>query len=194
MKGYIFVSPGSDPGAGHRLADPLFRRAGTTMGQCRPDLRRLVRQGDAIFVLSGKIKAAGVPQYLIGGLSVDEKIDAILARQRFPDNTLKIVEGEKLGNIIVTPAGDQDPLDHHPSRNFKERIKNYIIAKDAIYLDGDKEVELGRQRTLDILRRVFGNVRAESVHEVIGRNRLLDDKQVQMLLEALQAIKSDAGA
>jgi hypothetical protein len=192
-KGYIFVSPGSDPGAGFPLADPLFRRSGvTTMGQCRPDLRKRVRQGDAIFVLSGRIKAAGVSQYLIGGLSVDQKIDALLARDRFPENTLKIIEGEKIGNVIVTAAGEQDPLDHHPAHNFKERIKNYIVAKDAIYLDGEKAVELGRERTLDILRRVFDKPRAKTVHELIHRNRVLDEKQIQMLLNALQAIKTDA--
>ena len=194
MKGYVFVSPGSDPGAGHPLADPMFRRGVTTMGQCRPDLRRLVRQGDAIFVLSGKLKAAGVPQYLIGGLSVDQKIDALLARDRFPERTLQIVDGAKVGNIIVTPTGEQDPLDHHPSRNFKERIKNYIVAQNAVYLESEKEVDLGRQRTLETLRQVFGNPGAKSVHEVIGRNRVLDEKQIQMLLDALKAIKSDAGA
>jgi hypothetical protein len=193
MSSYIFVSPGSDPGAGYPLADPLFRKSGvTTMGQCRPDLRKRVRQGDAIFVLSGKIKGAGVPQYLIGALSVDQKIDAILARDRFPENTLRLVDGTKVGNVIVSATGEQDPLDSHPAHNFKERIKNYIIAKDAIYLDSEKEVQLGRERTLDILRRVFGKPRAKSVHELIHRNRVLDEKQVQMLLNALQAIKTDA--
>jgi hypothetical protein len=189
-KGYIFASPRSDPAAGRPLADPIFGRV-TTMGMCRPDLRKLVKQGDYLFVLSGKIK--GVSQYLIGGLEVDEKIDSIIALKRFPENTLKVLpDGNKGGNLIVTQSGDRSPLDHHSAESFEKRVRNFVVARDAIYLDSEHEAGLGRERTLDILRRVFNAPNARSVHEVIYRNRVLDDKQVKMLLDALGAIKNDA--
>lgn len=190
MKGYIFVSPGSDPGAGRPLADPIFARV-TTMGMCRPDLRGQVRKGDSMFVLSGKIE--GVQQYLIGGLSVGQHLDALAALAKFPDNKLKKLEdGTKTGNIIVTATGERDPLDHHSVKSFEQRIKNFIIAEQAIYVEAEKEVELARKRTLDILRRVFDKPKAESVHKLIYRGRVLDEKQIAMLVEALESIKSDA--
>jgi hypothetical protein len=189
-KGYIFASPRSDPAAGRPLADPMFGRV-TTMGMCRPDLRKLVKAGDHLFVLSGKIK--GVSQYLIGGLAVDEKIDSIIALDRFPENSLKILpDGNKRGNLIVTPSGGRSPLDHHSAESFEKRVKNFIVAREAIYLNSDKEAELGRERTLDVLRHVFDDPKAKSVHEIVYRNRVLDEKQVKMLLDALSAIKSDA--
>lgn len=189
-KGYIFASPRSDPAAGRPLADPIFGRV-TTMGMCRPDLRKLVKQGDYLFVLSGKIK--GVSQYLIGGLEVDEKIDSIIALERFPENSLKVLPGgNKSGNLIITPTGDRSPLDHHSADSFEKRVKNFVVARDAIYLDSDQEAEIGRERTLDMLRRVFNAPKAKSVHEIIYRNRVLDEKQVKMLLDALGAIKGDA--
>lgn len=47
MSGYIFVSPGSDPGMGRPLTDPILRSGvRPTMGTCRPDLRRLVQLGE----------------------------------------------------------------------------------------------------------------------------------------------------
>jgi hypothetical protein len=191
MKGYMFVSPGSDPGAGRPLADPIFGRV-TTMGMCRPDLRRQVQKGDSLFVLSGKLE--GVQQYLIGGLTVGQQLDALTALAKFPQNELKQLEdGSKAGNIIVTATGERNPLDHHAAKTFKQRIQNFIIAKDAVYIEAQKEVELARQRTLDILRRVFDKPKADSVHKLIYRGRVLNEKQIAMLVEALESIKSDAG-
>lgn len=189
-KGYIFVSPGSDPGIGRPLADPIFART-TTMGMCRPDLRRQVRKGDSLFVLSGKLE--GVQQYLIGGLSVGAQLDALAALAQFPDNGLKeLKDGTKSGNIIVTAAGERSPLDHHSAKSFKQRIKNFIVAEKAVYLQAEKEIELGRQRTLDILRNVFDKPKAESVHKLIYRGRVLNEKQIAMLVEALESIKAEA--
>jgi hypothetical protein len=191
MKGYIFVSPGSDPGAGRPLADPIFGRT-TTMGMCRPDLRGQVKKGDSLFVLSGKIE--GFQQYLIGGLSVGQQLGALAALAKFPENKLKQQDdGSKTGNIIVTATGERDPLDHHSAASFKKRIQNFIIADDAVYVEAQKEIELARQRTLDILRRVFDKPKAESVHKLIYRGRVLNEKQIAMLVEALESIKSDAG-
>ena len=102
-------------------------------------------------------------------------------------------DGSKTGNIIVTATGERDPLDHHSAGSFKKRIQNFIIANEAVYIEAQKEVELARQRTLDILRRVFDKPKAESVHKLIYRGRVLNEKQIAMLVEALQSIKSDAG-
>ena len=74
MSSYIFVSPRSDPGMGRPLDDPILR-AGVrpTMGTCRPDLRRLVRLGDQIFVVSGSMGPA-IKQYVIGGLEIGQNV------------------------------------------------------------------------------------------------------------------------
>ena len=189
MKGYVFVSPGSDPGIGKSLTDPIFGKM-TTMGACRPDLRRLVRPGDHLFVISGSAK--GVSQYIIGGFAVDEKIDALAAHTRFPEYRLKIKDGTKEGNIIIDESGRHHPLDHHPESNFERRIQNYIIGRDPVFLDKPHEILLGRERTLEVLRSIFDKPGAKRVREVIGRNSGLDEKQIDQLLKALEEIKAEA--
>lgn len=188
-KAYIFVSPRSDPGIGVRLDDPIFGRI-TTMGQCRPDLRRLIKPGDHIFVISGTNK--GVSQYVIGGFEVDEKLDALLAHKRFPDLRLKIENGEKVGNIIVDGQGKHHPLDHHPEHNFKRRIQNYLVGRNHIQLNTDSEIRLGRENSLEILKEIFNTPRARKIREIIGRSARMDEAQVDKLLEALKELKTEA--
>ena len=192
MKGYIFVSPGSDPGVGRRLDDPIFGKKLTTMGGCRPDLRRYVRPGDRLFVISGKVK--GVSQYIIGGFAVDEKINALAAHARFPQMRLKHVDGEKVGNILVDSSGHHHELDHHPNKNFERRIENYIIGRDQVYIETPKEILLARERSLEILKNVFGKTRAMRISEIVRRNASLDEKQITKLLDALQEIKTEAAS
>lgn len=191
-KGYIFVSPRSDPGAGKRLDDPIFGKL-TTMGACRPDLRRLVRPGDYMFVISGKTQ--GVSQYIIGGFAVDEKINALAAHSRYPQLRLRSLEdGGKVGNIIVDGEGQHHVLDHHDEHNLERRIQNYLVGRDQIYLETPKEVELARERSLEILKEIFGKSRVSRVSDIVPRNRRLDPEQIDKLLKALQAIKTESSS
>jgi len=81
MPSYIFVSPGSDPGAGLALVDPMLGSSKPTMGTCRPDLRRMVTPGDHIFVVSGS-RGRTYRQYVIGGMQIDAKLDSLTDMSR----------------------------------------------------------------------------------------------------------------
>lgn len=192
MAGYIFVSPNSDPGMGRPLLDPLLgsgRRP--TMGTCRPDLRRYVQVGGSIFVISGSL-GKHIPQYVIGGLDVDSKLESQLeAFDKYPENRLNFDEkGGRSGNIIVTAAGEQHERDSHTK--FDSRIKNYLEGSNQVVLESTKEIELGRAHSLDILARVFDLPKAATIREIIGRNRKLSDKQVGLLRDALSQLKFEA--
>ncbi|MFL9882884.1 hypothetical protein PQR66_07600 [Paraburkholderia agricolaris] len=191
MSSYIFVSPGSDPGAGRALVDPILNAARPTMGTCRPDLRRMVTPGDHIFVVSGSL-GRSYHQYVIGGMEIDEKLDDQLAAlSRLPENALSFEKGQKKGNIITMPNGTQDPRDDHS--NFASRIKNYVLGKNPVVLQTPREVELGRERSLDILSDIFDK-EGTRVQHVIGRHRKLSDAQVERLRSALEEIKREANS
>jgi hypothetical protein len=189
MKGYIFVSPGSDPGAGRVLDDPILGGKKPTMGTCRPDLRRYLQKGDHIFVVSGATK--GFAQYMIGGFEVDHKIDQIRAFHEFPDNRLHFDKSsQRFGNIIVNANGEHDARDHHDK--LERRIQNYLIGTKPVVIDTPSEIFLARDRTLPILREMFNKPNAKRVSEVIGRNKRLNDKQVENLISALNSLKAEA--
>ncbi|WP_143752162.1 hypothetical protein [Burkholderia sp. SRS-W-2-2016] len=189
MSSYIFVSPGSDPGAGLPLVDPILTAAKPTMGTCRPDLRRMVTPGDHIFVISGS-RGLRHQQYVIGGMEIDEKLeDQLEALRRHPQNALRFVGEQKEGNIIALPNGAQHPRDNHSG--FDRRIKNYVIGKNAVVLQTPAEVTLGRQRSVDILSEIFDR-KGDRVQHIVGRNRKLTDIQTERLLEALKEIKREA--
>src|ERR1700741_4700358 len=97
VKGYIYITgQGADPAAHQNLNDPLFAKV-PTLGACMPNIRRVVQLGDYIFVVSGRIST--VEQYVIGGMRVDEKIDALAAYRRFPENRLHVNDqGQVWGN------------------------------------------------------------------------------------------------
>lgn len=194
MSSYVFVSPRSDPGMGHPLADPLLTSGSRpTMGTCRPDLRRLVRPGDQIFVISGSMGPQH-RQYVIGGLEIAQKLDDQLAALReFPENALRFEAGKKVGNIIVTPNGDQHPQDTHPSDTFEDRIKNYLVGRNVVVLESQREVELGRERTVDILSSIFGRS-GPRVAQIVGRTRKLTIEQADRLRSELLAIKREAAS
>lgn len=191
MPSYIFVSPGSDPGAGLALVDPMLSSSRPSMGTCRPDLRRMVKPGDHIFVVSGS-RGRTYQQYVIGGMQIDEKLeDQLEALRRVPQNQLTFDGRQKSGNIIALPNGTQHPRDGHS--NFESRIKNYVLGKNAIVLETPKEVEIGRERSVDILARLFDR-RGSRIQEVMGRNRRLSDAQADRLRRALEEIKHEARA
>jgi len=190
MKGYIFVSPRSDPGSGKVLDDPILWGTRPTMGTCRPDLRRFVQKGDYIFVVSGSNK--GVTQYVIGGFEVDEKIDQMRAFDRFPDNRLHFDQtNQRYGNIIINANGEQDARDHH--NKLAVRIQNYLIGVKPVVVQTPAEVSIARERTLPILKELFDKPDARRVSEVIGRNKKMNDKQIENLLAALDSLKAEAG-
>lgn len=189
MPSYIFVSPGSDPGAGRALVDPMLSSSKPTMGTCRPDLRRMVKPGDHIFVVSGSLGRT-YKQYVIGGMQIDEKLeDQLEALRRLPQNALRVEGKNKAGNIIALPDGSQHPQDRHS--NFESRIRNYVLGKNAVVLETPREVELGRERSVDILSALFDR-RGTRIQHVMGRSRKLSDAQAERLRRALEDIKQEA--
>lgn len=192
MKGYIYITgSGADPGARKNLNDPMLFSRTPTLGACMPNIRRLVIPGDFIFVVSGKIPA--FQQYVVGGMKVKEKIDALAAYERFPQNRLQEGSHGLEGNVIVSSSGKQHPLDHHDPGTFAERINNFIVGSNPVALRSDREVELGREQTLGKLSDVLGK-RGNRVIDVMSRWARLDQSQVEDMLLWLRGIKATASA
>lgn len=192
MKGYVYITAtGTDPSLRGNLNDPLFTGV-PTLGACMPNIRRVVTKGDWIFVVSGKV--AGAEQYVVGGLEVEEKIDALAAYERFPENRLTMgTGGLVMGNVIVRADGSKHPLDDHSADRFQERVKNYVVGRGAIEISTPQEVELGRQQTLARLSDIVGRRRgANSIIGAIGRMSKLDEPQVAKMLFWLSGIKAAA--
>lgn len=192
MKGYIYITgTGADPAARQNLNDPLFGRT-PSLGACMPNIRRLVARGDFIFVISGKVP--GVQQYVVGGMRVAEKISALAAYRRFPENRLHLdAEGKLQGNVAVNGRGEKHPLDHHAAATFSERVKNFVVGDQAISLKTEREVELGRAQTLAKLSQVLDR-RGNRVIDVVSRWSKLDEKQVGEMVDWLKGIRTAATA
>lgn len=188
MIGKIFVtSSGFDPEKGKDVKDPYLGK-NPSLGACRPDIREKLQKGDHIFVVSGKVR--DVDQFVIGGFEIEEKISAISAYERFPEQRLSTLSnGQVSGNIIVDAGGEQHKLDHHDQ--FARRIENYIVGRNPITLLTPEERAEGRRQTLEILRDVFG-IKGNSIRELMGRNRNLTEKQVEKLRARLDAVKKAA--
>lgn len=189
MKGYIYISsPNADPGRNRNLNDPMFRSP-PTLGGCMPNIRRLVLPGDHVFVISGTTK--GVQQYVVGGFQVAEKISALAAYDRFPENRLKRdEEGRLLGNVLVDGNGQQHPLDTHAADTFASRIENYLVGINPVALETPAEVERGRNETLERLSLILERPRANRVIDIMGRWAKLDEAQVENTLDWLRGIKA----
>ena len=190
MKGYIYITgTGADPGLYNNLDDPLFGDP-PTLGACMTNIRQFVEPGDYIFVVSGSVPTAG--QYIIGGLRVAEKIDHLAAFGRFPQNRLRVDENRFVrGNIIVDPKGKQHPLDHHKPNTFDQRIKNFIVGDESAALQTQREVALGRERSLRKLSEMFNKAGNRPI-DIMGRTRKLDEQQVHGLMGWLRGIKTEA--
>lgn len=191
MKGYIYISAtGTDPGARSNMNDPILFSKTPTLGACMPNIRRMVRPGDFIFVVSGKVPA--IQQYVVGGLEVVERIDALAAYRRFPENRLQTsANGFVEGNIIIDAKGNQHPLDTHEPSSFEERVKNFIVGTNPVALESDREVAMGRDQTLPKLSELIGK-KGNRVFDVMGRAAKLNENQVQDMLSWLQGIKASA--
>ncbi len=184
MQGYIYtMAEGADPGHGWILNDPIFGPV-PTLGACVPNIRRAVQEGDYIFVVSGRVP--GVRQFVVGGFRVAEKIDALAAYRRFPENRLKRGKVNVEGNVIVMANGHHNPLDDHD--NFARRVENYIVGSDPIYLENAREYNAAREGSLDTLSRIFKR-RGRRIFDVIGRHRKMNAAQVDELITWMREIK-----
>ncbi len=188
MNGYVYITgQGADPGAGRYLKDPMFGPV-PTLGACMPNIRRAVSIGDWIFVVSGKIER--FQQYIIGGMQVAEKISALEAHTRFPENRLSLTsEGLLLGNVVVSEVGDKHPLDTHSKDGFDRRVENFIVGGNSINLETPEQVRRSRNETLPILQRVVGKAGNRPI-DVIGRMSKIEGSKVDTMLAWLSDIKS----
>jgi hypothetical protein len=185
MIGEIFItSSGFDPQMGKLVKDPYLGDV-PSLGICRPDIRKRVMPGDYIFVVSGKVP--GFQQYVIGGFEVEEKIHAMTAFRRFPEQRLHLNDGQLAGNVIVNSRGQQHKLDQHKA--FERRIDNYVIGKNPIALTTPEEVTRGRAETLDFLREIMMKP-GKAPLNVIGRGSKLTQDQVLQLRDWLYSIKN----
>lgn len=186
MKGYLYImSTGSDPGQGWYMNDPDLNNKVPTLGACMPNVRRLVNPGDYIFVVSGSVPE--VQQYVVGGLQVAEKINALEAYARLPQNRMKkLQDGSIHGNIIVDEFGTHHPLDGHI--DFENRVENYIIGKDPLSLTNPEEIERSRSETLPMLEKLFGAKGGPPI-SIMGRWRKLNPRQIEQLREWLEDIR-----
>jgi hypothetical protein len=190
MIGKIFVTgSGCDPVVGKHIKDPYLGPK-PSLGACRPDIRKQVKKGDHIFVVSGKVR--DFAQVVVGGFEVAEKISAIEAYERFPEQRLRLLpNGEVTGNVIVSVESRQHALDHHNKDTFDRRIENYLVGTNPISLLTPEEIDEGRLWTLEILQEVFGK-KGNSVREIMGRNRNMTEIQVDKLRKLLDEVKNSA--
>jgi hypothetical protein len=188
MIGKIFItSSGYDPQLGKHVKDPYLGPI-ASLGACRPDLRRQVKEGDHLFVISGKLP--NVSQFVIGGFEVAHKIDARQAYHLFPDRRLQLRDdGQLTGNIIVDANGTQHELDDHDPASFARRVPNYIVGTNCISLIEPEEIALGREQTLDALRRILKKT-GTSPWEIVGHyGSQLTEEQVQQLCDWILSLK-----
>lgn len=182
MKGYIYTMfAGADPGAGWVMTDPILTGR-PTFGACMPNIRRSVVPGDHIFVISGRVN--GLRQYVVGGFEVEEKISALAAYDRFPENRMREEDGALRGNIVVRADGSRNPVDYHT--NFAQRVQNYVVGRNPAVVHGEAAVNSARDRTLPLLSNMFGR-EGNSVYSVLGRWRRLDPKQIERLYDFVAA-------
>ena len=185
MNGYIYTMfRGADPGHGWIMNAPIFGRC-PTLGACVPNIRRTVVAGDFIFAISGRVP--GERQFVVGGFKVAEKIDALAAYARFPENRVRRTpDGIIQGNVIVNADGSQHHDDNHS--NFERRVENYIVGGDPLVLETPAEFNRSREETLSTLRRICGR-EGNRVFDIVGRYRRLDERQIAELAGWLRSIK-----
>ncbi len=185
MKGYIYTMyRGADPGKGWQMTDPIFTPT-PTVGACVPHIRRVVVPGDYIFCVSGQVP--NVQQYIVGGLKVDQKINAITAYKRFPGNRMRQDGQQVLGNVIVDAKGDHHPLDSHEA--FERRIEDYVVGTEPIVLETEEEVAKAREESIPVLSDLFGRT-GQRIFDIIGRGRRLNESQIEELLRWMKAVKA----
>ncbi len=184
MKGHTYITrTRTDPQCGAPLKDPTLD--GTpSLGACMPNVRKWVMVSDHVFVISGKVPC--VPQYVVGGFEVAEKMHAIEAYRRFPELRLRDKAGAITGNIIVTADGMHHPLDNHGS--FQKRCENFLIGRNAIHVSSARQIEIARHETLEVLRRIFRKD-GTTPRNIIGHCIKMTETQVRELREWLVSLR-----
>ena len=185
MVGKIFITrTGYDPQLGRHVKDP-YLGPNPSLGACRPDIRRQVRLGDHIFVISGKVNNA--KQFVMCGFEVMRKMDARDAYVVFPDRRLRRLEdGQVVGNIIVDSSGSQHRLDDH--QTFAKRLPNYLVGDKNIAPTSANGIALAREQTMDVLRDVLRR-NGSSPIEIVGRwGSQLNEEQVGVMRNWLFSI------
>jgi hypothetical protein len=188
MVGKIFITrSGYDPQLGKHIKDP-YLGPNPTLGACRPDIRKQLRKGDHIFIISGKIP--DLNQFVMAGFEIESKIPAIEAYRQFPELRLRPLEdGQVTGNVIVTSDGRQHELDQHNPDTFQSRIKNYVVGTNLIAITNDEEIAKGRRQTLEALRKILHR-NGKSPVEIVGRwGTALNEEQITMLRNWLLSLK-----
>lgn len=184
----IITRSGYDPERGRHIKDPYLGDT-PSIGACRPDVRKRIQIGGQLYVITGKVK--DLPQLVLGGFEVAEKISALEAFHRFPDQRLHArKDGQLEGNVITDDRGKQHRLDDHT--NFDERAKNYIIGRNPIVLTNPRELALGREQTLEALQDILKKKGARPI-DIVGRwGRDLTEKEAERLKKWLLSIKRSA--
>ena len=104
-------------------------------------------------------KTEGVQQYVVGGFEVDEKISALAAYDRFPQNRIRQgPDGHLVGNIVVNANGSRSPLDEHDeddAQAFERRIRNYVVGTHPVAMTSPEEVQRARDETMGRLAQVL---------------------------------------
>jgi hypothetical protein len=188
MVGKIFITrSGYDPQLGNHIKDPYLGPT-PTLGACRPDIRKRLKKGDHIFVISGRIP--DVNQFVMAGFEIESKISAIEAYRNFPELRLRALEdGQLTGNVIVTRDGRQHELDQHNPDTFRDRINNYVVGTNLIALTSDDEIAAGREETLEVLSEIL-HKKGKSPIEVVGRwGAALSEEQIVDLRKWLLSLK-----
>jgi hypothetical protein len=184
----IITRSGYDPEKGKHIKDPYLGDT-PSIGACRPDVRSRIQIGGHLFVISGRVQE--VPQVVLGGFQVAEKISAMEAFRRFPEQRLRArTDGQLDGNIIVDSSGKQHRLDDHS--NFDRRVKDYIVGANPVVLVTPRELQLGREQTLQALREILKQRGARPI-DIVGRwGRDLTEEEAERLRNWLLAIKKSA--
>lgn len=184
--GKIFITrTGYDPQKGKYIKDPYLGDV-PSIGACRTDFRKQLNVDDHIFLISGKVK--GIDQFVVGGFQIAEKMHAMQAYHKFPQQRLhQRDDGQLSGNIIVNGSGMQHELDDHS--NFDNRIQNYVIGKNKIALETDDEIERGRKETMEALQEIMKKKGNRPI-DVVGRwGSNINERQIMELRDWLSSIK-----
>jgi hypothetical protein len=187
--GKLFITrSGYDPERGKFVKDPYLGDT-PSLGACRPDIRKTVRPGDLLFAISGKV--AEVPQFVMGGFEVAQKITASAAFEKFPAQRLRLrPDGQLEGNVIVDDRGGQHQLDNH--QNFARRLSDYVIGRNAVALVTPAEIARGRAETLDMLRELFKRQGSKPADIISRFGCTMNEEQARRLYAWLRALKETA--
>lgn len=187
--GKIFITrSGYDPQRGKHVKDP-YLEGEPSLGACRPDVRKQLKPGDYVFVISGKVK--GVDQFVMGGFEVDRKIHAQEALKEYPEQQLHLrPDGQLTGNVVIDDEGKKHPLDQHKAKTFERRLPNYIVGRNPIVLVTDEEIQRGREMTMEALQEIMKK-KGKTPKDIITRfGTKLTENQALQFRDWLHSLKT----